>query len=556
MSNSSKANGMMFSQGIEDSKEFVAMVSNTSNGSVEEKFKDANRINEEEKTITLKQAIKKYPKAIFWSVVISSSLIMEGFDLATTSSLYALPAFKKDFGIMKNGKLEVTAAWQTGLSMCSNVGEIIGLQAAGFFADRYGFRKTLGTSLIAIIGFIFIVFFAPSLPVLAIGEILLGTCFGCFQTMAVNYASDVCPTSLRYYLTTYINICWCFGQLIAAGVLKAMESRTDRLAYKIPFALQWMWPMPILIGLYFAPESPWFLIKRNRFEEAKVATIRLLNKTTDNENLEETAEQRLNFMRLTIELEENNNKHSSYKACFKGVNLRRTEITVMAWLMQNECGNALMAYSSYFYEQAGMSSSYAFTFTIIQYVFGIVGCFSSWFAIKYAGRFTIYFYGLLSLGTLMFIVGCLGIESNNNANIWAIGSLLLIFVFIYDLTLGPVCYAIVSEMASSKLRIKTVIISRNIYNLGGIFNAIVTPYMLNPQAWNWGAKTGFFWAGSCFLGCVWAWFRLPETKSRTFAELDRLFQNRVTARKFKQTTVFPFEQEKIPDDYGGSEKQE
>ncbi len=64
--------------------------------------------------------------------------------------------------------------------------------------------------------------------------------------------------------------------------------------------------------------------------------------------------------------------------------------------------------------------------------------------------------------------------------------------------------------------------------------------MLNPTAWNWGAKSGFFWFGWTFLCLVWTFFRLPEPKGRTYGELDILFENRVSARKFKTTDATQF----------------
>ena len=64
--------------------------------------------------------------------------------------------------------------------------------------------------------------------------------------------------------------------------------------------------------------------------------------------------------------------------------------------------------------------------------------------------------------------------------------------------------------------------------------------MLNPTAWNWGAKAGFFWAVSCLICVVWTYFRLPEPKGRTYGELDVLFEQKVSARKFKTTVVDPF----------------
>lgn len=56
-------------------------------------------------------------------------------------------------------------------------------------------------------------------------------------------------------------------------------------------------------------------------------------------------------------------------------------------------------------------------------------------------------------------------------------------------------------------------------------------------AWNWGAKAGLFYAGTNLLCNIWCWFRLPETKDRTFGEIDLLFDNKVHARKFKYTKV-------------------
>ena len=58
--------------------------------------------------------------------------------------------------------------------------------------------------------------------------------------------------------------------------------------------------------------------------------------------------------------------------------------------------------------------------------------------------------------------------------------------------------------------------------------------MVVTTAWNWRAKAAFFWAGSCLLCIIWVFFRLPEPKGRTYAELDMLFERRVKARDFSK----------------------
>jgi SP family general alpha glucoside:H+ symporter-like MFS transporter len=115
--------------------------------------------------------------------------------------------------------------------------------------------------------------------------------------------------------------------------------------------------------------------------------------------------------------------------------------------------------------------------------------------------------------------------------------LLLIFTAVYDASIGPLCYTLVSEIPSTRLRSKTIVLARNGYNISGIITNLITPRMLNPTAWAWGAKSGFFWAGTSVIGLIWSWWRLPETKGRTFAEIDLLFKRKTKARKFKGTKV-------------------
>lgn len=83
-------------------------------------------------------------------------------------------------------------------------------------------------------------------------------------------------------------------------------------------------------------------------------------------------------------------------------------------------------------------------------------------------------------------------------------------------------------------------IARVAYNIIGIVNAVIMPYFLNSGKLNWGAKTGLFWGGFASLCFIWTFFRLPEAKGRTYGELDILFENKISARKFASTTVDQF----------------
>jgi SP family general alpha glucoside:H+ symporter-like MFS transporter len=183
-----------------------------------------------------------------------------------------------------------------------------------------------------------------------------------------------------------------------------------------------------------------------------------------------------------------------------------------------------------------------------QYALGAIGTVGSWFLMARAGRRTLYVNGLAFLTLLLLLIGLVSISNSKGAS-WGIGSLLLIYTFTYDLTVGPVCYSLVAEMPSTRLKTKSIVLARNVYNVFGIINGVIVPYMLNPTAWNWKGKSGFFWAGACALCLLWTYFRLPEPKGRTYGELDILFERKVSARKFKRTDVSPWQTDSA---YGGA----
>ncbi|KAF1829750.1 maltose permease MAL61 [Decorospora gaudefroyi] len=500
---------------------------------------DASKATRSEQNMTLRQGIQLYPKAIAWSVLLSAAIIMEGFDKVLIANLFGVDAFKQKFGVqLADGTYELTAAWQAGLTNGAYVGEFTGLLLNGLLADRFGYKKTMIGALFAVNLFIFIVFFAQNIVMLLCGLILCGIPWGVFQTLTCTYAAEVVPVPLRPILTTYVNLCWVIGQFLASGVLKGVAERPDQWAYRIPYALQWLWPLPLMIGISFAPESPWWLVRKDREEDAKQTLLRL---TSPEKHPDFNADETIAMMRHTNAMEMALSSGTSYSDCFKGTDLRRTEIAAMAWFTQAFCGAALIGYSTYFFQQAGLSDSDAFSMSLGQYAIGGVGVFIAWCLIQRVGRRTLYVCGDLVMVVLLCIIGGLGtIDAGSVGAQWGIGAMLLLFAAAYNCTVGPVCYSLVAEIPSTRLRQKTVVIARNCYNIGSIISNVITPRMLNPSAWNWGAKSGFFYAGTCFCCFLWALFRLPEPKGRTYGELDVLFERRVSARKFKSTSVDSF----------------
>lgn len=310
-----------------------------------------------EHNLTFTEACKLYPAAIGWSAFVSLGVIMLAFDPQLLGNLYATPQFCRDFGYLYEGEYIISAPWQTGLSMGNPVGQVVGALFAAYPMDRFG-RKLTFAACVALTGaLVFIQFFARSLEVLLVGELLGGLVLGCYVVIAPAYASEVCPVALRGHLTSFVNLCFVIGQLLANGVTAGTEQLSNHWAYSLPFALQWFWVAVIIPGMFFVPESPWWLVRRGRLAEAEAALKQLASPKVD-------VKATLAVIEETDRLEQEIEAGSTYWDCFKGVNLRRTEISCGVYCTQVLSGIYLVNYATYFFKLAGLDASKAFDVSI------------------------------------------------------------------------------------------------------------------------------------------------------------------------------------------------
>lgn len=142
--------------------------------------------------------------------------------------------------------------------------------------------------------------------------------------------------------------------------------------------------------------------------------------------------------------------------------------------------------------------------------------------------------GLFILVILQLIIGILDCVPGRPASaIWAESSLMLVWNLVYNLSIGPVCFVLISECSSTRLRSKTIAVATAAQGMLGIVMTVAIPHMINPDKANMQGKLGFFFGGLAGLCFVWAYFRVPETMGRTYGELDLLFSKRVPAREFR-----------------------
>lgn len=499
----------------------------------------AHDASDEETRLPRKELFARYLPATLFSAGLSLALVMEGMDVGLINNFFAHEAYLNKFGWPDaDGVQHISSTWQSAIGTGNNVGSIIGLLLNGWLQSRYGSRRVYMGAMVLMAATIFMLFFAVNVQMLLAANIMCGIPWGIFQTLTTAYAAEICPAAMRGYLTAWVSMCWGAGSFLAAGTLRGSLDLTGDAGWKVPYGLQWIWIIPLFLIAFFAPESPWYLVRRDKIAEAEASLRRLARKDY---YTEQTMAQTIALMKHTNEMERINAASSSYADCFRGTNLRRTAIVCMAWLIQILNGQSITNYAAIFLKAAGMPEVQAFNFNM-----GIqsVNIFCTIIAIVLMGmigRRTFFFWGSAGIGLCMLVIGIMGFVPNSDSAGILIGlAVILILVQItFKVSLGPTTYVIVAETSSNRVRAQTIVIGRAVYVCGQICVQQLNPRMLNKggDAWDWGPRAGLFYFGLCFVWAIWIWFFLPETMNRSFADLDYLFQKKTGARDFKTAHV-------------------
>jgi hypothetical protein len=279
----------------------------------------------------------------------------------------------------------------------------------------------------------------------------------------------------------------------------------------------------LLVGLPFAPESPWYLIRKGKLEAAGKAYLRLYPRETD-------VESRIKFIEQTVEaeLQEDN---ATWIDCFRGTNLIRTCISTGVFACQHLVGIIfVLGFSGYFFQLAGLSVANSFDLGIGVTACGVLGNLLSWLVVNSYGRRKVFLQGMAALTTLLLLIGIMDVIPTNGAR-WAQASFTVVYAFVYFMTIGAIAFVLLGEVSSTSLRAKTMGLAAVTQSIFGIAMNFAIPYMVNPDSGNMKGKVGFVFGGLGLIVTIGSWFLVPELKGKTFAQIDALFVAKVPPRR-------------------------
>lgn len=162
---------------------------------------------------------------------------MESYDVFLIGNFVALPAFTKKFGVpdpsnITDGGYVIQAKWQSSLQVSGQLGALIGVMIAGWLTSWIGYRWATLLGLMLLNAFIFIFYFAESLPVIFAAQIIEGIPWGIFIANAPAYCSEIVPIKLRAPATQMLQMFWAIGSIIVGAVTYHYNKIDSPSAYK------------------------------------------------------------------------------------------------------------------------------------------------------------------------------------------------------------------------------------------------------------------------------------------------------------------------------------
>ncbi|EPQ26203.1 uncharacterized protein PFL1_06138 [Pseudozyma flocculosa PF-1] len=458
----------------------------------------------------------------FLALIAYFGIFLFGWETGVAGGVVSQQFFLDAFGLKDKKKVSsiVVAILQAGA--------FVGSLPAPVLSNKYGRKKVLfGYNLIIALGSTLqtVPGVGDSVVWIYVGRIVAGFGIGGITSIASGYVSECCPKNVRGRITGMFQV------IVAAGVMVSYfvnygskKNLKGAQIWRVPFGFQLVPSGLMAIGLLFAKESPRWLAKVGRTEEALRNLAFLRRKRPDSDEVvAEMAE-------INAAIREEQLTQVTLKSCIttKGTNIRFF-IAFLLFVFQQWSGQNTV---SYFSPQIFKSIGYKgeTSALLASGIYGVVKFAATglwvFYGVETVGRRWSLFSSTFGMGVLFFIIGGLlknyppdANAASPSASSQAMAAMVYLIAVVYSLGVGPLCWVYVSEIFSNGTRHWGLALASATQWLFNFSQAWASPYIIEDMGYK-----AFFFFGALNIGgfAVFAFF-LPETKNKSLEDMDIIF---------------------------------
>ena len=420
--------------------------------------------------------------------------LLFGYDTGVISG--AILFVRKDF-LLSTFQEEVVVA-------AVLLGAVAGAAFGGKLADALGRRKLLiQVAILFIIGAIGTAL-APSPTLLAIGRVVVGVAIGIASFTAPLYISEVSPPAIRGKLVSLNQLMITLGIVVS---YLADYGLADKEAWRWMFGLAAIPALILLIGLFFVPESPRWLMSRSQDDQARAVLQRIRESGDVSAELDE--------IKADLSLQEGGWRE------LLNVSLRRPLIIGigLAAFQQFTGINTVIYYAPTIFQLAGLRSASAAILATVGV--GLVNVLLTIVALRLldrVGRRPLLLWGLVGMVISLGVLGAAFLFASSSPIVaWLAVISLALYVACFAIGLGPVFWLLISEIYPLKIRGRAMGVA-TMMNWGS--NLIVALTFLSLLHSLGRSATFWLYAVIGILAWFFVYRLVPETKGRTLEQID------------------------------------
>ncbi|WVW87123.1 hypothetical protein I302_109180 [Kwoniella bestiolae CBS 10118] len=448
-----------------------------------------------------------------------------GYDGSLMTAVLAMPHFQNTFHSGTTGpKVSVIFSLYT-------VGAMVGAPFAAILSDRLGRRKAMVCGSITIITGMIIAATSKHVAQFVVARFILGFGIAIMTVAAPAYSIEIAPPHWRGRCTGFYNCGWFGGSIPAAAVTYGCNNIDSNLSWQLPLIFQAFACLIVLIGVWFIPESPRYLMANGREEEAIDFLVKYHGADDPNSKL---VHLEIEEMRENIRLDGIDKVWWDYRPLFITHNGRwRMAQVIMIGVFGQFSGNGLGYFNTVIYENLGITSvPKQLAYNLLNSVVSAIGALTAVSLTDKMNRRPVLIFGTLACAATLAInsglsakldsqVKASGDDASKVSSSVAQGALAAYFLFnvVNSFTYTPLQGVLPSEALDTNMRAKGLAVYGFIVNGVGFINQFAGPIALGNIQYKyiyifvgWDVVEAILW----FLFCV-------ESQGRTIEQLEWVY---------------------------------
>jgi sugar porter (SP) family MFS transporter len=446
------------------------------------------------------RGVEADPRRIRRHVAVSAAItalggLLFGYDTGVVSG--ALLFVKNDFGGLSSFQQELV----TSLLL---VGAVLGALTAGRLADRIGRRVTvLITAVVFIVG-VLLAAFTPTYPLLLIARIIIGLAVGSASMVVPLYIGEIVPPRLRGGLVSLNQLAITAGILVSYLIDYGLSGSGN---WRLMFGLAVIPAAALFIGMLFQQESPHWLIRQGRDDEARAVLRRVRNEADIDAEIRE--------------VHEISQQQGSYRDLISPRVRPLLMVGVLLAVFQQITGiNTVIYYAPTLLQGAGLGNNAALLANVVNGVVNVGMTIVAIWLLDKVGRRPLLLSGTAGMAVGMVVVGLSFIGGSQLHGALAIVAIigLLVYTGSFAIGLGPVFWLLIAEIYPLRIRGAAMSVA-SMANWAA--NFVVTISFLTLLSAIGGVGVFFLFGFLTLVALGYFWRRVPETKGRSLQEIER-----------------------------------